>query len=272
VRNPQSWIRVDCDSLRRAVNNSKLEVLCAGLWHEIWGISLFECVALHDDALRPIGMHCRGLRAIDVTGCCELSNESLGEIGGLRCLEVLNLTGCILINDRGLELFASVHQGSLRVLNLWGLTGVTDAGMRQLLARTPRLLALDATWCKQLSEGTCDALARCCPELEAMLFTWSETVSDPCVHRLAQVPGLQFLDLDGCSRVSDVGLSYFVGHQRLRVLKARFLCKATNASIGKLARACPELALVDVRQCDNINDNALLEEIAIANPRMQVLL
>lgn len=146
--------------------------------------------ALHPSACSEAGLRQLArlpLRALILSACCQLTDGCLLAIAqGLPQLECLGLFEAgESVTDEGLARLAALA-GSLTALDLGYSCWSQNVGLAALLARMPRLRMLNIGG----SEGSTDAVvamvARCCSELRELDVSECQRVSAAAVRQLGQ--------------------------------------------------------------------------------------
>ena len=112
---------------------------------------------VQDPWLGSIAAHCPGLRALDLTGCEEVTDAGLRHVARCAQLASLNLRSCNKVTDAGLRHVARCAQ--LASLDLRGCR-VTDAGLKHV-ARCAQLASLNLSDCYQVTDAGLRHVARC---------------------------------------------------------------------------------------------------------------
>jgi hypothetical protein len=172
------------------------------------------CSLLTDDALRALAR-----------SACWLGNSVTGERG---TLESLHLARCSQLTDSG---FAAMFEQPAAAAATRPVEAAPGAVARTATLEVG-LRVLDVGHCRQLSNRTVSAAARCCGRT------------------------LQHLDVRGLATLSDAAVAD-VGQYCavLLTISAQRCTKLSDASIIALAEGCSVLGLINVMGCRNINSH-----------------
>ncbi|KAK1816132.1 hypothetical protein LTR12_009472 [Friedmanniomyces endolithicus] len=112
---------------------------------------LADCTYLSDQAIVGIVGGCRGLKVLDLTFCCALSDTATEVLAlGLPRLERLNMAFCgSAVGDNSLRCIG-LHLLELRVLSVRGCVRVTGVGVEAVVEGCGRLEEVDVSQCKNL--------------------------------------------------------------------------------------------------------------------------
>lgn len=184
------------------ITDAGVAQLCKGL-PRLRNLSLSGCVGVSDASASQILSHMTGLQAIDVSGT-KMTNEGISHIAQLGELHTLRCGGCKGVTDESLVSLSS--RDTMVSIDLSD-TGVTDKGVSRFILSLPSL--------------TCISCAGC-------------NISDPSLQAMAQLPGLQCLNISNCESITDQGLSQL---QHATKLTALDLSKTpvTSASLAVIS-------------------------------------
>jgi len=187
---------------------------CPNLVH----LNLSGCKGLNDRSLALIGKGCKRLELLDITRCVKLSDDGLVHItGSCLDLQVLNLYAISTFTDRSLGSIGRLKH--LRVLDMCGMHLLTDEGLRMIAeggenregegeARGSRtfsdLRSLNLTWCVKITDAGVASVAERCRRLELLSLHGILGVTDATIANLARGPArdrLHTLDVNGCGHI-----------------------------------------------------------------------
>jgi hypothetical protein len=147
----------------------------------------------------------------------------------LEKLRQLNLSGCGLLTNMGVRCATTSCGGSLTSLDL---------------SRCPRITGEAIAWIVG-SIGFTGG----CPYLESLNLAWSQGLDDRGLEQLRTggCSRLRFLSLQGCTKVTDVGLGALSrGCRELAVLNLEALALVKDAGVLMLAANCPKLVSLNL--------------------------
>ncbi|KAK0251947.1 hypothetical protein B0A54_12832 [Friedmanniomyces endolithicus] len=112
---------------------------------------LADCTYLSDQAIVGIVGGCRGLKVLDLSFCCALSDTATEVLAlGLPRLERLNMAFCgSAVGDNSLRCIG-LHLLELRFLSVRGCVRVTGVGVEAVVEGCGRLEEVDVSQCKNL--------------------------------------------------------------------------------------------------------------------------
>uniref|UniRef100_A0A061R9X5 F-box and leucine-rich repeat protein 7 n=1 Tax=Tetraselmis sp. GSL018 TaxID=582737 RepID=A0A061R9X5_9CHLO len=192
-------------------------------------------LAEHGARLRKVIIH--GAGRISDAGVTALSKYYASTLGPTKGLQILSLSSCTRVKGEGLSCFPGLVSLSLAYCKY-----VTDLALQDL-QHLPHLRVLSLAGCFHVTDGGLE-----------------------CLRGL----GLQHLDLEGCNRVSDQGLSLAVGRLKgLRILILEGLHGLTDDGLAALA-GCQLLEKLSLKGCSQISDEGL-EGLMPCLPRLRWL-
>lgn len=170
---------------------------------------------------------------------------------------------------------------SLTSLDLSQCDNVTDEAMAMLSLETPGLRALNVLGCRDITNDGVRRLARGCVCLTSLCLGWCDLSDNALLVLSKQCTLLEQLDVSGCGRLSDAGVTAVVsGCRRLTSLSIEG-CRevsawavaagsapltslsmggctlVTDAGVGAIAAAHPGLRSLSLRLCRSVGDVAL---------------
>ena len=195
---------------------------------------------------------CQHMRALDLSGCVNLT-DAASRMFNLSCtLERLSVGECSSITDIAVTKVARCCP-RLTAINISG-TRATDLSVRALAEWCPALQKLDLG-CTSVTDDGLRILALRCPSLSQLKLFCCHAVTDAALVVIAEsCPGLMTLELRTCKEVTDVGIKAVAsGCPLLRTLDLAY-CFVTDAAIVAVALACPLLTELDLNGCDAVSD------------------
>lgn len=100
----------------------------------------------------------RGLQVLSLSECRNLSDKGLADLCELKYLRKLNLLWCTKIEDEGLSTIAK-NFGFLKHLDIGG-TNISSGGLRDLVANSKSLKIVSIMGCKKLNNSDDQILLR----------------------------------------------------------------------------------------------------------------
>eukprot|EP00899_Mesostigma_viride_P011754 jgi/Mesvir1/2057/Mv02317-RA.1 len=256
-------------------------------------LNLAGCDDVTDEGLMAVAVACRGLQALDVSGCDIDDGSVLAVAQSCRALKRLAVAHCEWVTDASLVAL-SQHSPQLEELDVEH-TCVTNNGLATLAQACSRLVRLRAPY------GATDAsilqVVEHCPRLEQLSVPYCHSVTDACMRRIvARCPRFQRLDARGCYKVTDEGITVLAGGcpglvhldlaeggvsdeglmavaehcVTLEYLDVSRSWTVTDAGIQAIASKCPRLRCLMVEKCQQVT-GACIYGVAEKCPRLQKL-
>ncbi|GJW40647.1 leucine-rich repeat, cysteine-containing subtype protein [Tanacetum coccineum] len=170
----------------------------------------------------------RNLRHLELARCVKITDESLKAIGEATCLKSVDLQGCYLITDLGLEYLANGDlKNCLKYLYLAECVRISDAGIIYLkqmvnliyldlskcgdsitdfgisaIAKIQNIKTLRLCWLINVSDTSMFEIASNCLKLNTVDLAGCETITSEGLHALAYLPKLSNLHLHSCHNIS----------------------------------------------------------------------
>ncbi|KAL2609041.1 hypothetical protein R1flu_027614 [Riccia fluitans] len=257
--------------------------------------SLLNCDAASDTGLKAMTKSCLALESLQIEGCSGITHIGLkaalanrgGELKTLRlnncsgvrdkgltssdflltcnALKSLSITNCIGVGSVCLEMVGRSCP-ALEELDLTGLTGVSDRGLKALLEQGVgmQLRKLNLSGCVKVTDIGVYAVARQCKrKLRSLILEGCTRVTDGSLKLLAtECQGIEDLDVSKCS-VTDEGVEAMVSENG-KALKSLSLagCKLiTDRSVYAIGNGvCSDsFWALNVKQCQGVSREALDE-------------
>ncbi|GKE50252.1 leucine-rich repeat, cysteine-containing subtype protein [Tanacetum coccineum] len=162
---------------------------------------------------------CKNLRILCLTCCENVTDISLNMIGEATRLEKLDLDGCCLITDLGLEYLTNGKlKHCLETLYLNSCDRITDNGIIHL----KKLASLRTLWLSRCGANITDygVVALCeLPNLEILHLDFLINITDISLLEIGRKCfKMLVLSLEGCEKITSVGLHAFSDLHRLSSL------------------------------------------------------
>eukprot|EP00879_Flechtneria_rotunda_P017079 GHRR01017886.1.p1 GENE.GHRR01017886.1~~GHRR01017886.1.p1 ORF type:complete len:561 (+),score=122.64 GHRR01017886.1:951-2633(+) len=210
----------------RTLNLSQcIHVTDSGLMHlvhltSLRSLNISGCVAVTDIGIMMVAQLTQ-LLSLDMPWCLKVTNIGLKSLAPLVKLTNLNISGCQLINEEGiLGLTAFTNLEKLGLLNLgYSRVCVTDAALEQLSGlrklHSLQLGSMQSQATMQMNNRlVTDRAVRAISSNHKQLThlaLLSVDITDDGVSHLAQLSGLQALNLRGCARITGNCLKHLTG-------------------------------------------------------------
>ncbi|XP_051897452.1 F-box/LRR-repeat protein 15 isoform X4 [Pristis pectinata] len=158
-------------------------------------------------------------------------------IGQNHHLEKVDVTGCRDLSRQTLETL-SLNCPNLQYLSLRQCDWVDPLSLRSLADRCSRLVSIDLTACKQLNDEAVCYLVRKCPKIKSLSLAVNANLSDSSVQEVAKVcTELEHLDLTGCLRLRNECIRTVAEYcTKLNSLKVNHCHNITEGSLEVLRK------------------------------------
>jgi Concanavalin A-like lectin/glucanases superfamily/Leucine Rich repeat len=231
-------------------------------------------------------------RSVDVHGCSTLSDaDACALLNGRRLATVLNLSSCSSISDATLAHAARVLS-QLQALTLDGCPRISDLGLHPLLQKCPNMKVLGLSRCAAVSpemllrvpalcsllktvnlshspsvnDAVVAAVTKGCRRLSSLFLQYCVFVTDAGAQALAveaNAATLTALDLSGCARISDAGVSPIAELcTGLTYLNLKGVNRVTEAGVTAVTHALWGLQYLSLEDCYNVLDAAFVHDLA----------
>ena len=238
-------------------------------------LGLANCHAATTRVLFVVGIHCRRLTVLNLSNChllepadfdplslmveleslnlhrTKVGNRQIGDfLRSNRRLQHLRLSCCHYVQaDEVCRLLAAIHP-HLQSLDLWRSASLTSAGVLSLVSLT-LLRELDLGWCHGVNAAAGDCLlkvALSCSRLERLVLAAHRQLASREVVAAADAmaSGLRQLDIMGTRHVGKSAVEY-------------------------LLASCPNMELLDVGYCEQLEDPVWLRELKEAHPECNIV-
>ena len=258
----------------------------------------------------------------DLTGCHLLTNASLSSMSRAKNIRIISFENCPLIDNIGIRYLEELSE-KLEVLNVCGLVNLTDDGLAPLFRKCKRLTSVNVGNCPHVTHEVLHLLALNNHRLAA-LHAANTQISDSGMSLICSalnekamvsldismcrdisdygaisigesVPALKFLNINGCSRISDKGTRALCAKcwylqtfsledvfllddnafrfdlaydgrlaadenmlKNLVTLNLRDCVNVTDVGIQALSERCRKVETLILRGCDKITNTALI--------------
>lgn len=234
-------------------------------------LDLTSCERFSETGLRQLAR--LPLRSLILSACCQLTDSCLLAIAEgmprLSCLglfesgesvtddglaHLARLRGSLTALDLGYSCWSHTAPGlaallqqmtALRMLNIGGCEGTTDAVVGIVAQHCRQLLELDVSESQRMTAAGVRQLGAL-PELQELNLGWNIRLKDEALDNLPHT--LTSLDLSFCGELTDRGLAATGRLPALAALTLRKCNRITDQGLHKLA-ACTSLQQLDLSYC-----------------------
>ena len=249
-------------------------------WHHFFSsasnllhLNLFGCWFLDGSHLLKIGQCCKRLQYLNLEEVTHLCTTSLASliIERKETLKYLYLDGEYVTD----EFFQ--HLGKLTRLEHLGIAfadSISSHGM-EAIANLPKLTSLKLQRAKELppfdfiSTFSSSKLA----SLTSLNLSECCLLDDNCLAAISSTCSLlKELVLNWCWELTDKGMEEVLLYcSRLQILSLVGVVRITENILDDIGAALPELKLLDLEQCPNIDDDNLKQVVRNGRPNIEVV-
>ncbi|KAL4451731.1 hypothetical protein ABPG75_007393 [Micractinium tetrahymenae] len=218
-------------------------------------LDLTGCERFSESGLRQLAA--APIRTLLVSACCQLTDGCLEAIAaGMPRLACLGLfESGEEVTDAGLAHLARL-KGSLTALDMgYSTWSHTPAGLQQLLAQLTGLRLLNIGGCEGTTDAVVATVAQHCRQLTQLDVSESQRMSAAGVGQLGKLPALLELNLGWNIRLRDHWLEGLP--PSLSRLDLSFCGELTDGALRHLGARLPALASVTLRKCGRITEAGL---------------
>ncbi|KAI7815838.1 hypothetical protein BC939DRAFT_404707 [Gamsiella multidivaricata] len=176
-------------------------------------------------------------------------------------LQILEFYICERLTDK---IVVSVAENcpQLQQLLMPGCAKVTDIGISKIALRCPRMKHLDLRACSNVSDESLVLVAKHCPDLWHLnvgRVSSAAKVTGRSIVEIAKNTNLNTLGLAGCA-MTDEAVIEIARYSRsvLHRISLNSCPMLTSASVRALMQLCPNLAVLEIKQCLLVTDMAIL--------------
>ncbi|KAF9114331.1 Antagonist of MEN (Mitotic Exit Network) [Mortierella sp. AM989] len=176
-------------------------------------------------------------------------------------LQILEFYICEKLTDK-IVIAIAENCPQLQQLLMPGCAKVTDAGISQVALRCPRMKHLDLRACSNVSDESLMLVAMYCPELWHLnvgRVSSASKVTGKSIVEIAKNTNLNTLGLAGCAMTDDAVIEIArYSRSGLHRISLNSCPMLTSVSIRALMQLCPNLAVLEIKQCLLVTDMATL--------------
>ena len=212
------------------------------------------------------------LRSLDI-GCTDITGENLSEYKGtLPCLEILNMSCCYQLTNKGVLQILQIFGSTLRSLDI-SITNINGENLSEYKRTLPCLEKLCVSACYNITDkGLLQIFQLCGSTLIFLDINQANITGENLSEYKGTLPSLEILNLYYCRHLTDKGL--------LQILQ---LCGSTlksldisgtritgkNLSEYKGTLLC--LENLNMSSCEQITNNGLLQILQLCGSTLRSL-
>ena len=201
---------------------------------------LTGCSSITDNGLLKLQKHSSSLSSLDVSQCCNFTDQAMSRIS--RC-------------------------SLLRKISIKGLLMVTDAGVLSILQNCHQLVSVDLSSLPLVSSNAVSQIAVTCPLIENLSLAWSSLLTAQGLIDILFLPKLQVLDISHANPSTDDALSLIAGPHFLAPAAAG--SAAAFISATELFPASSSLRKLIISFCSSMSPQALEQFLQVCPSNLQ---
>lgn len=162
----------------QTINDNFLRGFIVARGHNIKELVLTDCVKLTDSSMKVIAETCSKLCTLDLGNLRKLTDSALGFLAN-ACREIHTLKLCRnAFSDEAIAAFLETSGELLKELSLNNVTKVGHCTALSLARRSRKLLSLDLSWCRNLTNEALGLIVDSCLSLKVLkLFGCSQVTN-----------------------------------------------------------------------------------------------
>lgn len=162
----------------QTINDNFLRGFIVARGHNIKELVLTDCVKLTDSSMKVIAETCSKLCALDLGNLRKLTDSALGFLAN-ACREIHTLKLCRnAFSDEAIAAFLEASGEPLKELSLNNVKKVGHCTALSLARRSRKLLSLDLSWCRNLTNEALGLIVDSCLSLKVLkLFGCSQVTN-----------------------------------------------------------------------------------------------
>jgi hypothetical protein len=202
-----------------------------------------DCVNLNDHGLVGLSERCRKVEVLCLSGCEKITNTGLLSMSQNVGYQI---PMCDSFKSLDLSYIAGQKAGPHRIL------GVLPSCGCQVLINHSGITSVD--------DGFIHQLCLVCKTVQGMCLQKCVQLTNLALCSMADFLWVEKLDISSCSKITDDGLEVLASAcSGLLTLSLRKLNKVTARGLNAVSRSCHVIESVDVRDCVNITEQAILD-------------
>jgi hypothetical protein len=194
-----------CALVKHACEDANLNIVKVG---EIFRLAGRDGpMSITDDDVSIMSSNLVLSQGFDLSGCPLITNNSVYSLSRVKSLKILNLDGCVLVTDKGLQDLGPVAM-DIQVLSLVGLSRITDNGLKFVGRECKGMKIFNSSSCAQISEEGIMHIVTNSTRLST-LHIGSIQINDAGlteISRYLSKKSMTSMDLSMCRDISDFGI------------------------------------------------------------------
>lgn len=229
------------------VSTFQLEKLELNFCKNLTDEGLYRLVSCPGDLQRDFPLTC-SLQQLDLSGCCQLSNEGMGALSYFSALETLVLDYCSSLGNTSLSYILQVP--GLKSLSIASCDKISGRGLEQLFG-LQRLEFLNLSSCSRITSDALSHIGRL-KNLKHLKLRNCFRIDNRALEHIGSLTCLETLELYDCVKIDDNGLKFLEKCTQMRFLCLSGTCITANG-IASLAEVfMPHLESLHLTRCYNL--------------------
>ncbi|XP_054713779.1 putative RNA-binding protein EEED8.10 [Uloborus diversus] len=250
-------LAIKCPKLKQVILQRCFEVGEKGIWWLLHLCKKLECIDLTGNPRisgQCFHMAGQNLQTCVLNKCSRFSPMGFTKLA-TRCrqLSALYINDCFQLSDRALELLCQSLK-SLKIMYVGGVfPDMTSSGLHHI-GRLSNLEQLCLAHNQHVNDDVLYAISRGCKKLRYLDLSGCTDISDYSLTSLSACYALRTLHISYLDRITDEGLSSISRQGLLETLQLRGCPNIGDQGLLTLVLLCPYLQLLDVSGCQHVTN------------------
>ena len=236
-------------------------------------LNMSDCNQLTNKGLLQILQLCGStLRSLDIEGT-NITGENLSEYKGtLPCLEILNMSCCKKLTNKGLLQILQLIGSTLRSLDI-GFTRITVENLSEYKGTLPCLENLGMTLCNKVTnKGLLQIFQLCGSTLRSLDISSTAITGENLSEFKGTLPYLENLDMSSCKQLTNKGLLQILQlcESALRSLDIGYT-QITGENLSDYKGTLPCLENLNMSYCRQLTNTGLLQILQLCGSTLRSL-
>lgn len=250
-------------SMLQSVKLDGCQVTCSGLkavgnWCiSLKELSLSKCLGVTDEGLSSLVTKHKDMQKLDITCCRKITHVSLAHItNSCTSLVSLKMESCTSVSA---EAFVLIGQ-RCQLLEELDLTDneIDNEGLKSI-SRCSQLSSLKLGICLNITDEGLTQVGISCSKLKEIDLYRSAGITDSSILSIARgCPSLEMINIAYCTSITDTSFMALSKCSKLNTLESRGCPLVTSLGLAAIAVGCKQLAKLDIKKCQNIDDGGMI--------------
>lgn len=206
------------------------------------------------------------LRTLNLSACTGMNDLALGHVGHrAKRLETISLSSCTEITDHGLVwllvedmLDKSPCGQSLVALDVSYCPQLSASGLHDVVRQCTSLVSLNLSGCIHLSDADLIDIIDACSKLVKLQVAFCRELTDAVLLSIAKHLALEVLNVSRCFKITDDGVREVLGQLTgLKNFNVTACKRLTDATLYALLEGCGLLEELEVTHCPHFSSDML---------------